>query len=193
MESHKETPDLSGHPRPETIRQGIYIASKTKHAERWRALRAAGLPIISTWIDEAGQGESGDLNDLWRRCILEASTASALVIYREPEDVLKGGWIELGAALASGVPIYAVGIEEFTIASDKRIRHFAELDDAFAATFDSAAPTPQTRMWPDLPAIAAKIQALTLHPATSQEYDAGYIAARNDAFAIVQEEIDNAQ
>lgn len=116
-------------------RRGIYIASKTKHADRWRRLRDdAGLPIISTWIDEAGAGESGDLSDLWRRCILEASTASALVLYREPDDVLKGGWVELGAALACGVPVFAVGIEEFTIARDKRIRHFATLDAALAAT-----------------------------------------------------------
>lgn len=35
-----------------------------------------------------------------------------------------------------------------------------------------------------------EIAALKLHPATSDEYDAGYIAARNDAFAIVQEAID---
>ncbi len=39
--------------------------------------------------------------------------------------------------------------------------------------------------------IAAEISALKLHPATGVEYDSGYIAARNDAFAIVQEIIDN--
>ncbi len=119
-------------PAPETNKRGIYIASKTKHADRWRLLRDAGLPITSTWIDEAGAGESGDLSDLWRRCILEASTASVLVLYREPDDVLKGGWVELGAALACGVPVFAIGIEEFTIAKDKRIRHFATLDAALA-------------------------------------------------------------
>ncbi|UIK04874.1 hypothetical protein [Neorhizobium galegae] len=121
-------------PPPQSHRRGIYIASKTKHADRWRRLREAGFPIISTWIDEAGAGESGDLSDLWRRCILEASTASALVLYREPADVLKGGWVELGAALACGVPVFAVGIEEFTIAKNKRIRHFATLHAALAAT-----------------------------------------------------------
>jgi hypothetical protein len=42
-----------------------------------------------------------------------------------------------------------------------------------------------------LESIASEILALKLHPATNQEYDAGYIAARNDAFAIVQEIIDN--
>ncbi len=114
--------------------KGIYIASKTRHAARWRFLRdQVGEPIISTWIDEAGAGESADLADLWRRCILEASTAEVLILYRESDDVLKGGWVELGAALASGVTVFAVGIEEFTIAHDKRIRHFPSMKEAIAA------------------------------------------------------------
>ncbi|MBY5553695.1 hypothetical protein J0664_06215 [Rhizobium leguminosarum] len=122
---------------------GIYIASKTKHADRWRFLRdQVGEPIISTWIDEAGVGESRDLADLWRRCILEASTAQVLILYREPEDVLKGGWVELGAALASGVTVYAIGIEEFTIANDTRIRHFNRMKDAIAAARTLRAAVP---------------------------------------------------
>jgi hypothetical protein len=47
--------------------EGIYIASKTVHAARWRDLRAQGLPIISTWIDEAEIGATGDWPDLWHR------------------------------------------------------------------------------------------------------------------------------
>lgn len=39
--------------------------------------------------------------------------------------------------------------------------------------------------------IAADISALKLHPTTSEDYDAGYIGARNDAFSIVQEAIDS--
>lgn len=39
--------------------------------------------------------------------------------------------------------------------------------------------------------IADEISALKLHPATGQEYDAGYIGGRGDAFAIVQEAIEN--
>jgi hypothetical protein len=119
----------------EEVKRGIYIASKTKHADRWRFLRDhVGEPIISTWIDEAGQGESGDLADLWRRCIDEASRARILILYREPEEVLKGGWIELGAALASGVTVFAVGIEEFTVAKDARIRHFPDMKAAIEAS-----------------------------------------------------------
>lgn len=113
---------------------GIYIASKTRHADRWRFLRdKIGLPIISTWIDEAGPGESTDLADLWRRCIAEASGAAALIVYREKDEVLKGGWVEVGAALASDVPVLAVGIEEFTIAHDSRIQHHRLMRDAVAA------------------------------------------------------------
>lgn len=117
-----------------TERAGIYIASKTKHAERWRYLRnVVGYPINSTWIDEAGEGESSDLSDLWLRCIREASTASAFVIYRETDDVLKGGWIELGAALHAEVPVYAVGLEGFTVANHPAIRHFPTMKDAMTA------------------------------------------------------------
>lgn len=112
----------------EAQRHGIYIASKTAHADRWKLLRdKIGYPIISTWIDEAGAGESQDLSDLWQRCIREASTAEVLALNREPGEALKGGWIELGAALACGVPVLAVGIEEFTVANDKRIRHFPSM------------------------------------------------------------------
>lgn len=124
---------------------GIYIASKTKHADRWRFLRdKVGEPIISTWIDEAGVGETHDFADLWGRCIFEASTAQVLILYREPEDVLKGGWVELGAALASGVTVFAVGIEEFTIAHDRRIRHFPDMKAAIAGARElRSVPAPQ--------------------------------------------------
>jgi hypothetical protein len=87
----------------------IYIASKTKHADKWRKLRAKGHDIISTWIDEAGQGESKDLADLAERCINEAKSADRLILYCESEDFLKGALVEVGAALGAGVPVYVVG------------------------------------------------------------------------------------
>lgn len=111
----------------------IYIASKTRHAALWRDLRDAGAPIISTWIDEAGEGESADLDDLWRRCIAESCACDTLIVYREPQDVLKGAWVEIGAALASGNPVYAVGLNGFTISNYRGITHFQSLAAAFAA------------------------------------------------------------
>ena len=94
---------------------GIYMASKTVHAPRWRRLRdETGLPIISTWIDEAGKGETACFTDLWRRCVDEASSADAVIVYREPGEVLKGAFVEVGAALAVGTEVYAVGCDEFS-------------------------------------------------------------------------------
>lgn len=113
---------------------GIYIASKTKHADRWRLLRdKVGEPVISTWIDEAGPGESADLDDLWRRCVAEASACDVLIVYCEPGEVLKGAWVEVGAALAHNVPVFAIGLDEFTIAKHKRLTHFADMKEAIAA------------------------------------------------------------
>lgn len=113
---------------------GIYIASKTIHAPRWRILRKVGEPIISTWIDEAGPGESSDLSDLWTRCIEEASSCDLLIVYREGNEVLKGAWIEMGAALARGIQVFAVGIEEFTVANHPGIKHFRHMRDAIHAS-----------------------------------------------------------
>lgn len=87
---------------------GIYTASKTRHAHLWRAERGKGLPIISTWIDEAEPGQTADMGELWERCVLEASTADALVLYREGDETLKGALVEVGAALAAGKRVFVV-------------------------------------------------------------------------------------
>ena len=40
---------------------GIYVASRVSRAEMWRGYRdEGGVPIVSTWIDEAGDGETDD-------------------------------------------------------------------------------------------------------------------------------------
>lgn len=87
----------------------IYIASKTCHASEWRFLRDRGVPVSSTWIDEAGAGESADLRDLWRRCVMESSEASCLVAYMEEGEILKGAYAEIGCALSNGKPVLMVG------------------------------------------------------------------------------------
>ncbi|MGG7519648.1 hypothetical protein ACQ3G6_17370 [Allorhizobium undicola] len=134
--TRKPLPDKVARPAPAAaVKHGVYIASKTRHADRWRKLRdKLGEPVISTWIDEAGVGETSDFADLWRRCILEASTAQVLIVYMEPGEVLKGAWVEVGAALASGVQVLAVGIENFSIAKDARIQHFRSMRDAIVAS-----------------------------------------------------------
>lgn len=88
----------------------IYIASKVRHAPKWRALRSSGVNIISTWIDEAGAGEPPFLMELSERCIKESIECDAMIVYAEAIDILKGAYIEMGAALSvPGKLVYFVG------------------------------------------------------------------------------------
>jgi hypothetical protein len=89
--------------------QIIYTASKTKHAEKWRGLRAAGHRIISTWIDEAEPGQTADYSELADRCRAEIAGADYVLLYCEPDEILKGAIIEAGMALALGKPVRCVG------------------------------------------------------------------------------------
>lgn len=99
----------------QVAREGIYVASKAVHGHEWRALRASGYPILSTWIDESDLGQTNDWTDLWIRCVREASQAAALVLIRRDQETLKGALVEVGAALANGVPVLAVGIEDLSV------------------------------------------------------------------------------
>lgn len=110
----------------------IYIASKTKHGERWRHI-ASVFPVISSWIYESEPYATLDWPGLWRRCMDEVCRSKALVIYREPGEELKGAWCEFGAALSRGIPIHAVGIEEFNIAKADGVTHHRTMKDAVTA------------------------------------------------------------
>ena len=75
----------------------------------WRRLRAEGWPIVATWIDEDGEGATADFGELWDRIRHEVTGAAGLILYAEPGDLpLKGALIEVGMALAAGVPVVAV-------------------------------------------------------------------------------------
>lgn len=89
--------------------KSFYIASKTKHAPKWKNFRSEGVNIISTWIDEAEPGQSLDFKDLACRCISEASRAEVTVLYCEPGEILKGALVEMGAALANWREVRIVG------------------------------------------------------------------------------------
>lgn len=88
----------------------IYTASKTKHAHKWIELRERGINVNSTWIDEAGKGQTKDMADLCRRCIRECIECDAMIVYSEEGDYLKGAFIEMGVALSiPSKPIVLVG------------------------------------------------------------------------------------
>lgn len=88
---------------------GIYVASRVKHAMFWKQARAEGAPIISSWIDEAGEGETADFGELWTRIQQEVSTAERLVFFAQADDFpFKGALVEVGIALQAGVPVFLV-------------------------------------------------------------------------------------
>lgn len=98
-------------------RSAIYVASRASIPERsamWRQLRAEGWNITSTWIDEAGEGETADFAELWQRIEGEIRAAIGVVLYAEPGDFpLKGALIEVGMAMGMGKPVACVlpGVE----------------------------------------------------------------------------------
>lgn len=91
---------------------GVYVASRASipaRAEMWRGLRSQGWPIVSTWIDEDGPGQTKDIRKLWMRIVREVASAEGLILYVEPADFpLKGGLIEVGMALAFRIPVVVV-------------------------------------------------------------------------------------
>jgi hypothetical protein len=97
--------------------RGIYVASRASIPERgrmWRQLRSGGWPIISSWIDEDGEGATDSFADLWQRIEFEVAASCGLILYVEPSDLpLKGALVEVGMALAAGKRVFAVlpGIE----------------------------------------------------------------------------------
>ena len=93
----------------------IYVASRASipaRAALWRNLRDRhGARIISSWIDEAGAGETEDFADLWARILREVEACDRLVLYVEVGDFpLKGALIEVGAALALGKAVWVIGM-----------------------------------------------------------------------------------
>ena len=93
----------------------IYVASRASipaRAALWRDLRDRhDARIISSWIDEAGAGETEDFADLWARILREVEACDRLVLYVEADDFpLKGALIEVGAALALGKAVWVIGM-----------------------------------------------------------------------------------
>jgi hypothetical protein len=86
----------------------IYTASKTTHADKWRALRREH-EVTASWIDEAGKGQPPDFSELSARCVTDIQSADILLLYCEPGELLKGALVEAGIALAFGKQVRCVG------------------------------------------------------------------------------------
>jgi hypothetical protein len=75
----------------------------------WQRLRAEGLNINSTWIDEAGPGQAKSARKLWQRIENEIRASCGLILYAEkPDFPLKGALVEVGMALGMGKRVKVV-------------------------------------------------------------------------------------
>jgi hypothetical protein len=126
----------------------VYVASKSCHGPMWQEFRSAWdtLPVqvVSTWIDESGEGETDDLSDLWRRCIAEAKSADVVIAYHQAGEEWKGAFIEIGAALASGAHVYVIGRPPGSWINHPNVTIASDPDDAINDFLAGAAPVDRT-------------------------------------------------
>jgi hypothetical protein len=96
----------------------VYVASKAKFWPWWQALRSAGLPITSSWIDwERNIDNTEPDDDEWRahsaKSLEQAAAADIVLLYVDREDVRHfGSLLEAGAALGAGKWVYLVAPHE---------------------------------------------------------------------------------
>lgn len=88
----------------------IYVASRASapmYPRLWKEFRSKGYPIISSWIDQAGPGETESMEVLWSLITNEIRHATVLCFYSEITDLpVKGALVEVGMALMHNIPVY---------------------------------------------------------------------------------------
>ena len=120
-----------------------YPASKSHHGVWWQALRAAGVPIVATWLDWARNHDSVEPTDdewreHWQRCISEASDSDVLLFVALKGERQCGALIEIGAALSAGKRVFLVSPYEWSIAHHPRCRTFRSIAEAVEAIMAEA-------------------------------------------------------
>lgn len=121
-----------------TYRPTIYTASKLWHAPRWRALRYSHpeYEFTARWIDHVPEMEANATPALfahyWTMDIQDVQRSDFTLVYRNGDDVLKGGLVEAGAALGAGKIVVAVGLgPEHSWSFHPRVVRFDELKEIF--------------------------------------------------------------
>jgi hypothetical protein len=91
------------------VNRRVYVVSKIQHKRVWHRLRqVTNLPIISSWIDDPDEPHI-DFTEAWPRYLGEAASATDVIALITPGDVLKGGILEIGAALGAKARLILVG------------------------------------------------------------------------------------
>jgi hypothetical protein len=122
----------------------VYPASKSCHWPFWQALRAAGVPIVASWIDadfnHTGREPSREqwLRH-WELCCREAAAADVVLLYARDGERQMGALLEVGAALSSGGRVYAVTPHDWSFLHHPKVRRFATIEAAIVAIMATAA------------------------------------------------------
>ena len=88
----------------------VYVASHIRFIEFWHKLRASGVTISSTWIDDVPDREDKEaILKLWVNCFEEIRQSDMVLVGAENEDRFKGVLVEIGAALVLDKPVYLIG------------------------------------------------------------------------------------
>jgi hypothetical protein len=116
----------------------VYPASKSCHWPWWTALRAAGVPIVASWIDapfnhDGSEPSSTEWAEHWERCCREAAEADIALMYACAEERQNGALIEVGAALGAGKQVYLVSPHDWSWKHHPRVRVFDTLEAAIVA------------------------------------------------------------
>lgn len=101
----------------------IYIASRTKHANKWINLRNAGHNIVSTWIDEKVPIEDERKQSLAEKFVHEVCDCDVFVLYCEKYDQLKDANVEYGIALGAGKKIVIIDPDSCSYLGSLLIHH----------------------------------------------------------------------
>ena len=115
-----------------------YIASKSKHYRLWQELRAAGVPIVASWIDWSYNGDqrepsADEWREHWDKCIFEAAGADVTLFVNNEGETACGALIEVGAALAAGRQVFIVSNHWWSVSHHPRCRVFPSVEAAIAA------------------------------------------------------------
>lgn len=95
----------------------IYTSSKMRHGHMWRKICDARSDVIfhARWLKHIQIGTPDTpthARKFWLQDQQDVRDADVLIVYAEPEDRLRGALVEVGMALAYGVPVIVVGEHE---------------------------------------------------------------------------------
>lgn len=134
-------------------RPRVYTASKLHYFRLWLTFRedpdwdfahfTASWPSIAHLEQEQ---PSPDLfREAWLRDISEIKESDFLLVYGTEREVLKGALVEAGAAIAFGIPVLAVGLDEQTWTHHPGVRCFGSLREARQYLLRYVTMAPPTR------------------------------------------------